>query len=75
MCRLDFLPRIRTSIPDTYVGVKSTIEGEVGEGEGMIEWLFSEMEGHWCEGFFRAAPESAMELFINAAAASTAAYH
>lgn len=33
-----------------------------------VEWLFSEMEGQWCEGFFRAAPERTFELFLAAAA-------
>eukprot|EP00603_Paraphysomonas_imperforata_P003437 CAMPEP_0114429054 /NCGR_PEP_ID=MMETSP0103-20121206/9268_1 /TAXON_ID=37642 ORGANISM="Paraphysomonas imperforata, Strain PA2" /NCGR_SAMPLE_ID=MMETSP0103 /ASSEMBLY_ACC=CAM_ASM_000201 /LENGTH=444 /DNA_ID=CAMNT_0001598339 /DNA_START=172 /DNA_END=1506 /DNA_ORIENTATION=+ len=31
-----------------------------------VEWLFSEMEGHWCEGFFRAASDRVMDMFADA---------
>jgi hypothetical protein len=30
-----------------------------------LEWVFSEMEGHWCEGFFRAAPDVVFDDFTN----------
>lgn len=51
---------------------EDVIVTESTEEEG-VEWLFSEVEGQWCEGFFRAAPESVFEMFLAAATASTPA--
>jgi hypothetical protein len=48
-------------------------EEEPGDTDGVetveqeVKWLFSEMEGHWCEGFFRAAPDRGPAMFLAAA--------
>ena len=49
MCRFDFLPS----------------EPVNRESNDNVKWLLSEVEGHWCEGFFRAAPDSVCDKFLN----------
>ena len=51
---------------------RDEVHSEQEEEEGTeqqeleVEWLFSEMEGHWCEGFFRAASDRVIDLFADA---------
>ena len=63
MCRMDFLPRLVHSDPDIN-GINDE-KCDLPNSLMKLEWVFSEMEGHWCEGFFRAAPDVVFDDFTN----------
>ena len=68
MCRLDFLPRSSVHVAGPGAPAAPSLDQASSEQPLVesVEWLLSEVEGQWCEGFFRAAPERAVDLFLEA---------